>query len=197
MNTKASNKKINKIVLILLACTFLSFQKSNDNVNQYFKSCLLGEGIVELRNIKDNKRIYNADILYLETEEIGHYEGYLTFHRYKIGENRISVTDKNVKLGLVTSSCYEYIIAHDIESNKSFRLKGFNSNDLFFLIESINKHSYEGKRSAKKILKDLNEYVDIDIDFIKLFEAIKKMKFDSEYLIKCIDGKPAHGRTQE
>ena len=187
---------MNKIIIILSAFTFLSFQKNNQNANQYFKSCLLGEGIVELRNIKDNKRIYNADILYLETEEIGNYEGYLTFYRYKIGENEISVTDKDVNLGLVASMCKEYIIAHDIESNKSFRLKGFNSNDLFFLIESINKHSYEGKRSAKKILKDLNEFVDIDIDFIKLFKAIKKMKFDSEYLIKCIDGKPAHGRIQ-
>lgn len=85
----------------------------------------------------------------------------------------------------------EYVLAFNINNYTSYRLKGFNGNDLLFLLRDISRIS-SSKISSKKLLLSLNN-LNIGVDFTGIYKALLKLDFDADCLKTCSDGKEAHG----
>ncbi len=148
--------------------------------------------------IKDTvtKRFVNdfkyLDSIEIELDTIVEIPGVLNFilYKFQLGKNKIKIKSSNKEILFNCSFCETYIITVDSENNNSYRLKGFNGNDLLFLLKEINKNSYK-ERHYSKIVKELQSFTD-KVDFICIYESLIKGKLDSECLKPCKEAKPLH-----
>lgn len=189
--------KIIRIILVIICLSYSTFfysQNGNDqnenDINRTFALNFLNENVLILKNIGESNRIYNPDIVKIEVESLGNYNSNISFYKFELGKNKIIPLDKKLDITLQMSSCQEYVIAFNIENHKSYRIKGFDTNDLLFLIRDVDKSLYKRKK-VKNILKELND-LSTKVDFICIYNSLKKMNFDSECLKDCIDGKKSN-----
>ncbi len=186
--------------LVILFTLFLGSRNANaqDRCNidkDIFISYLAQENIIVIKDTV-TKRFVNdfkyLDSIEIELDTIVEIPGVLNFilYKFQLGKNKIKIKSSNKEILFNCSFCETYIIAVDSENNNSYRLKGFNGNDLLFLLKEINKNSYK-ERHYSKIVKELQSFTD-KVDFICIYESLIKGKLDSECLKPCKEAKPLH-----
>ncbi len=177
------------ILLIILSIFSINiYSQENIKSNTSFKLHLLKEGIMILNN--NNDLLFRPDLIKIELDTIGDYNTDVLFLRFKLGENLVHSLDEDIEVYFNSSSCYEYIIAYNVNNHRSYRLKGFNGNDLLFMLRDINISS-NSKKSYKRLLIKLNN-LNIGLNFKNIYKALLNFKFESECLKVCSDGKDAH-----
>lgn len=175
-------KKI--IITFLVLLPFKKNAQSNSDVGRSFLLHFLQENILILENDANEKK-YDVENLIIDVDSIGAYYTDIVFYKFVLGKNIIRDKEEKMKISFNSSSCNEYILAYDSINNFTFRLKGFNGNDLLFLLDDIKKVSFI-KRTSKKILSELSE-INIGINFHELYKALINLNFDSPSLKKCSD----------
>ncbi|KGO92219.1 hypothetical protein [Flavobacterium subsaxonicum] len=173
-------KKIILIVLIISSSKIYS--QTNSTVERSFSQHLIQENILILE--KDNNIIHDPDLISIKLDTIGSYYIDIIFLKFKVG-NRINKVNDKLNISFNSSSCNEFILAYNVWNYKSYRLKGFNGNDLLFLIRDINKLSYRDYKTSK-LLRELNE-LNLGLNFKDLYRALSKFDFDAECLKQCTD----------
>ncbi len=195
---KISKSNIIGISIVILLILFLGLKNTNaqDKCNKdIFISYLAQENIIAIKDTV-TKRFVN-DFKYLDTIEIELDTIVeipsvlnLILYKFQLGKNKIKIKSSNKEILFNCSSCNTYIIAINSENKNSYRLKGFNGNDLLFLLKEINKNLYKKRRNGE-LVKELQTFTN-EVDFICIYESIIKEKLDSECLKPCKDAKPLH-----
>ncbi|MCD0476766.1 hypothetical protein LPB87_20425 [Flavobacterium sp. EDS] len=188
-----------KLILILffafsLNCHSQTSSTTSSSIERSFILHFIQENVLVIKDKTDKRNVYNPEVINIEIDTLGNYGSDILFCKFKLGKNKIKSMDEKLEIYLKTSSCDEYILAYNIESKEFFRIKGFNGNDLFSLMKSINQSSTEQK-SIKKILSELNE-INIGVDFTDIYNALKKFNFEADCLKTCSDPKEAHGKIK-
>ncbi|MDD3005395.1 hypothetical protein [Flavobacterium sp.] len=182
-----------KIFLIICISSLNMYSQINDARNN-FVIRLLEENILTIEN-DQNEKNFDPQKVEIEVDTLNsNYFVDILFLKFKFNQNKLIVTDQNFKLGFSSSSCDEYILAYNTKDHRSYRLKGFNGNDLLFLLRDLEKLSYISS-SPKKIVSELH-FLNIGIDFKSIYKALMKLDFEAECLKACIDGKVAHGKIK-
>lgn len=185
-----------RLILITLCVYNLNmFSQTSKNIGTAFGLHFVEEGIMVLNNRSNKNILYNTDLINIEVDTLNNYNTDILFYRFKLGKNEVQSLDESIEISFNSSSCNEYILAFNINSRISYRLKGFNGNDLLFLLRDINNLS-SFKISSKKLLLSLNN-LDVGVDFIAIYKALIKLDFEAECLKVCTDGKEAHGKINK
>lgn len=163
---------------------------SQERVNHIFTQHLLMDNVLILEN-KQQERLYDSSFIELEIDTLSSLFSNFEFYRFIVGKNKVVTSSENLFISFSSSSCKEYIIAFNNFEKKSYKLKGFNTNDLLFLISEIKKMSYEEYNSYKQIIRDLDE-LNIGINFKKTYNDILNLKLDSHNLKPCSDPRISH-----
>lgn len=182
-----------KLFLTLLMFSSIVYSQENEVQNKFILH-LLNEDILIVKN-EQNDRNFDPEKLNIELDTLdsNHYVDVL-FLKFKFGESSINVKDNKLEINYNNSSCNEYVLAYNIVNRNSYRLKGFNGNDLLFLIKDLEGLSYT-PNTIKKIVADLNE-LNIGIDFKAIYKALMRLDFNAECLRTCSEGKEAHGKIK-
>ena len=143
-----------------------------------------------VRVIRVVPRRFSSDDTLLLTVELGIPSSFAALVKLPL-----CTTFTNTEISFSSSSCTDYILGFNINSQTTYRLKGFNGNDLLFLIRDINNIS-SSKSSSKKLLLSLND-LNIGLDFSAIYKALLNLNFEAECLKICSDGKEAHGRIKK
>lgn len=182
-----------KKITILIICFYsiISLAAQNDdtyktNVKDKILTQLYLDDIFTFKD-KSGNVIYNYSLL--DSIEIDYtfmeYESemYLDvdFYKFNVKEDKLILNDESFELsiGEMYEECTEFILA--INTNKLFnytyKLKGFSTNDLLFLINDLSK----GEKDDMKIKEIINEMDDVfvDLDISCLYNSIRKLKFNS------------------
>jgi hypothetical protein len=179
------------IILTLLLLSNARSQ-SNEIIQKEFFLHFLEEDILTFKDAAGKKDVYDSKKVEIDFDTIGTYtRPYILFLRFDANKNQIKVKDKESEVLLNTTSCSEYLLAITSEGN-SYRLKGFNGNDLLFMLKEIHEQSYP-QIPYKKILLELNNG-NMDINFKAIYKALMNLDFNSKWLKPCNEAKPAHGK---
>lgn len=182
-----------KIFLILLAfCSLSSHSQKINAIERQFALHFLQENILEMKDNLTGENCYNIENIRIDLDTLNNYNTDILFFRFKIGKNKLETNNEKWEIYFNSSSCDEYILAFNIYTNNSYRLKGFGGNDFFFLIRDINKLS-DPPQKLKKLLSDLND-LNIGINFKNLHKSLLSQNFEDEFLIECLEPKKAHGK---
>lgn len=163
---------------------------SQENPKQIFARHLLIENILL---IKDNRqeRLYDSNLVKMEIDTLNSFYSNFDFYRFTLGKNKVTSVSEDNSVLFSSSSCKEYIIAVNNFDNSSYKLKGFNTNDLLFLLRDIKKLPQHDK-SYNQIIKDLDG-LNLGVNFKKIFKDIRNMKFDTAELKPCSHPLILHG----
>lgn len=183
------------LLIILLIYNISGFSQENLNVNNTFSSRFIEERIVLINKKNDKSVLNNSNLISIEVDSLNNYNSDILFYRFKIGKNKIQPLDENIEISFNSSSCNEYVLAFNLNNYSSYRLKGFNGNDLLFLLRDINRLS-SSKISSKKLLLLLNN-LNIEVDFTGIYKALLNLDFEADCLKTCSDGKEAHGKIHK
>lgn len=185
-----------KSLILIAMCLFNLnvFSQINKKVVTAFCLHFVEEGIMVLNNKSNNDILYNIDLVNIEVDTLNNYNADIVFFKFKLGKNKVQSLDDSMEVSFNSSSCSEYVLAYNIYSYHSYRLKGFNGNDLLFLLRDI-KNSSSSQSSSKKILLSLNN-LNIGLDFMAIYKALLKLNFEADCLKVCSDGKVAHGKVR-
>ncbi len=181
-----------KFFTIVFLATFLISYSQNNNIQKSFLLRFYEEEILIVKD-KQNKSIYDIDKLNIKIDTLAEYGANVVICKFVFGENRIKSLDENLNITYNSSSCRDYIMAYDVFNKTTYRLQGFNGNDLLFLIKDIRESAYNDL-PVKKILTRLNRS-GAGLDFLAIYKALQKLDFDADCLKVCSDGKPAHGKV--
>lgn len=185
-----------RLILIVLCVYNLNvFSQTSKSISTTFALHFVEEGIMVLNNESDKNIFYNTDLVNIEVDTLNNYNAEILFFKFKLGKNKVQSQDKNTEITFNSSSCNDYILGFNINNQTSYRLKGFNGNDLLFLLRDINNLS-SYKSSSKKLLLSLND-LNIGLDFSAIYKALLNLNFEAECLKACSDGKPAHGSIKK
>lgn len=181
-----------KTVILFIFIVFSTFvySQKEDEIGKTFVLNFLNEKSLILKDTIELKKIYNSNALEIETTFINDYNSDILFYKFELGKNKVTILKNNLDVSFCMSSCTVYILAYNIRNNKSYKLKGFAGNDLFFLLQDI-RHYSQKKKSLNKILNELNQ-LNIGLDFKVVQIALSKFDFEAECLKICSDGKKAH-----
>lgn len=184
----------NFILIISLTFGFNCFSQTNSKLEVSFLLHFLEERILVIETKSDKQKMFSPEKISISIDTLGYYGSDFIFCKFKIGKNSIKATDTKVEIYFNSSSCTEYVLAFNSIDNSSYRLKGFNGNDLFFLLKDIKRESIN-RNFIKQVLHELND-LNLGIDFHKIYTALKRMDFDSNLLKTCINPKEAHGKIR-
>lgn len=180
----------NILLIILYIYSINIYSQEIIKSNTSFKLHLLKEGIMILNKKNNNNLLFRPDLIKIGLDTVGDYNTDVLFLRFKLGENLVHSLDENIEVYFNSSSCDEYIMAYNVNNYRSYRLKGFNGNDLLFMLRDINTSS-NSKKSYKRLLVKLNN-LNIGLNFKDIYKALLNFKFETECLKVCSDGKDAH-----
>lgn len=179
------------LLILLLIYNTIGFSQGKPNINNAFGLRFIEERIVVLNNNNNNNVLNNPNLISIEVDSLNNYNSDILFYKFKLGKNKVQPLDESIEISFNSSSCNEYVLAFNINNYTSYRLKGFNGNDLLFLLRDISSIS-SSKISSKKLLLSLNN-LNIGVDFTGIYKALLKLDFEAECLKTCSDGKEAHG----
>ncbi|MCC7522154.1 MAG: hypothetical protein IT220_11005 [Flavobacteriaceae bacterium] len=183
------------LIILIQLCYIVTYsQIENDKIGRVFISYFYQENIMTLNKSYVLTQIDSIEVNY---DLIATYDFYtLKFYRFSLGKNKIGFkSNSNTKIIFNSSSCNDYVIAFDYERQIGYRLKGFNGNDLLFLLRDVNKKSYK-KESLKKTLSKFKS-ISNEIDLECIYKSLTKLDFESDCLKECQNPLPAHGTIQE
>lgn len=173
-----------------MASSLNIYSQKEDFIKNIFILRFLEEGILVNKDIKTDERIYNSDIIDINIDSLNGYGPNIVFYKFILGKNSIKSLDIRTDISLHMTSCQEYILGYNVENNNSYRIKGFNSNDLFLMLKDISATGSKPKK-IKKILTELNDLL-IGVDFMCVFKSLQKFDFSSSSLKPCSDAKELH-----
>ena len=188
-------KRLLLIVLCIYNLNMFSQKRINATTATAFGLHFVGEEIMVVNNRSDKSILYGTDLINIEVDTLNNYNTDILFLKFKLGKNKVHSLDESTEVYFNSSSCNEYILAFNITNHSSYRLKGFNGNDLLFLLRDINNLS-SSKSSTKKLLLSLNN-LNIGINFTDIYKALLNLNFEAECLKVCSDGKEAHGKIDK
>lgn len=180
-----------KIPLLLFILYSLSFLDSNDkNLDRLFITCLYQDNIISLSNGMDPLEYINS--INIDLDSIGGNNFYsLKLVKFTLGKNEIKLNiNDDIEILFNSSSCNEYVIAYDYTNKLCYKLKGFNNNDLLFLLRDLNKKNYQ-KKKYKQLLSDLS-LITNEIDFNCIYKSLKGLDMEAGCLKSCSEPLPAH-----
>jgi hypothetical protein len=184
----------NNLLTLFLFFAIFGYSQELEEINKQFALSLINEGIMIIKDVGSDNLNYDIDLIQLELDYIGNYFVDFYFYRFTFGKGNLTSSEK-VNVSFSASSCNEYIIAFTFDGDVKYRLKGFQGNDLLFLLRDIQKTTNYRKRH-NEILSDLNLFISV-IDFEEVFEAIVNLDFESPSLKNCKEGKKAHGKIKQ
>jgi hypothetical protein len=179
-----------KIVLIIIVlCTNSLFSQNITIRNQFIiKSHLLQEGALSIKDDTTMNTVYRFNLIdsisiKLTAQQVFVYNSNYDFYDFHLNDSTVSIKSKH---RIVSSMfCDRFIIAIKKGTGESYRLKGFNGNDLLFLLSDISKNTSTKKRPKfKKILKEL-ESLYIALDFICIYKSLMT-GLNDECLQSCL-----------
>ncbi len=103
------------------------------------------------------------------------------FYFFELNSDNLTSKNESVSISILKTypECHNFILAHNINnfSRNIYRLSGFSSNDLIYLLHDISIAEKEGMKT-KKIMKEMdNTFKDLDIRC--MYESIMKLDFSS------------------
>jgi hypothetical protein len=149
------------------------------------------EKILVISDKKTQEVKYDADLVEIQVDNLGNYYSDIMFYKFELGRNKVNVENEKLDVFFNSSSCNEYIIAFNLQNNRSYRLKGFYGNDLLSLVRDIDSSSTVRKK-IKNIIDELDDLL-IGVNFNDIFKAIKRFDFTADCLKSCTQPKEAHG----
>lgn len=185
-------KKI--IIYTVLINAFNVFSQKKDIVNDKFGLHFIQEKIVIIKNTTDDKILYDLSFINLEVDSLNNYDSEIVFYKFKLGSNKVNILNNQIDVSFTSNSCNEYILAFNLRNETSYRLKGFNGNDLLFLLRDIN-YIYNPKKKYKNLLSSLNN-LKIGLDFKAIYKDLLNLDFESENLKVCSEPLAAHGKNE-
>ncbi|OYQ49256.1 hypothetical protein CHU92_00405 [Flavobacterium cyanobacteriorum] len=183
------------LLIILSIYNAIGFSQEKPNINDAFGLRFIEERVIVLNKKNDKSVLNNPNLISIEVDSLNTYNSDILFYRFKLGKNKVQLLDESIEISINSSSCNEYILALNINNYTSYRLKGFNGNDLLFLLRDINRLS-SSKISSKKLLLSLSN-LNIGVDFSGIYKALLSLDFEAECLKTCSDGKEAHGKIHK
>ena len=190
------------IIVFIFAVLFSVNCYSQDNINDIFKSLLVLNGTITL---KENNKIKDSELetlisnIDLEIDELKSNTFSSTFfydykvYRFNLDTNKISLKD-NIPVIFNFGLCTEYILIYNQVLGRYYRIKGFKNNDFNSLLNDIILY-HDEKIKVKQVIKELESLNYKEIDFKCLYEALKdspKNRWKYHCLSICTDAKPAH-----
>jgi archaellum component FlaG (FlaF/FlaG flagellin family) len=174
------------IVLILISnCLFSQTQ------NKIFLSNLLSERIIEIKDKINNKESYNIDNINIGLDSLStsdYSSNYIKLYKFSLGKNSLNYDNNKFRILFNSSYCKSYVIAIDSENN-SYKLSGFQKNDILYFVNMIKKKfNYKTSVDALKFLKNNID----DFDFDCIYKSVKEEKLDSKCVIPCSEGISSH-----
>lgn len=185
-------KKI--ILFTLLINTANVFSQNNEIVNNAFGLHFIQEKIMLIKNTTDSTILQNANLINIEVDSLNNYNSEIVFYKFKLGTNKVNILNNQIDVSFNSNSCGEYILAFNLRNEISYRLKGFNGNDLLFLLRDIN-YVYNPKKKHKNLLSSLNN-LKIGLDFKAIYNDLLNLDFESENLKVCSEPLAAHGKNE-
>lgn len=145
--------------------------------------------------------IVKIDYDYMEAES----NQYTNFDFYSFKIDKINLISKNdsvdISIAKSYTQCSNFILAFNLNKiyNYTYRLKGFSTNDLLYLLADLTR---EEKKDMK--FKDIVEDMDLifeDLDIRCMYKSIMKLNFSSEcFKSDCYRKRPysitAHGKKE-
>lgn len=183
------------LLILLSIYNTIGFSQEKPDINNAFGLRFLEERIIVLNKKNDKSVLNNPNLIRIEVDSLNNYNSDILFYRFQLGKNKAQPLDENIEISFKSSSCNEYVLAFNINNYTSYRLKGFNGNDLLFLLRDINR-TLSSKTSSKKLLSSLND-LNIGVDFKGIYRALLSLDFEAECLKTCSDGKEAHGKIHK
>lgn len=141
------------------------------------------------------------DYDYMEAES----NQYTNFDFYSFKVDEISLISKNDSVNISISKsytqCSNFILAFNLNEiyNYTYRLKGFSTNDLIYLLSDLSREEKKDMK-LKDIIKDM-DLVFEDLDIRCMYKSIMKLNFNSEcFKSDCYRKRPysltAHGKNK-
>jgi hypothetical protein len=184
-------KKI--IILVIIVNAFNVFSQKN-NVSNTFGFHFIQEKILIIKNTTDDKISYDLNFINIEVDSLNNYDSEIVFYKFKLGSNKVNILNNQIDVSFNSNSCNEYILAFNLRNETSYRLKGFNGNDLLFLLRDIN-YIYNPRKKYKNLLSSLNN-LKIGVDFKAIHKDLLNLDFESENLKVCSEPLAAHGKNE-
>lgn len=182
------------ILIFFIGFTFQTFSQVNDKIKKAFALRLIEEEILVIEDKYSKEILLDPNLVNVEVSFLGQYYSDIVFYDFKVGENKIDTNDNKLSIFFNSSSCNTYILAFNLDNNRSYRIKGFYGNDLLFLIKDIYEVDTE-RKNVKNIINELDN-LDVNVDFKSIFNAIKKFDFNADCLKACSEPKEAHSRVK-
>jgi hypothetical protein len=183
-----------KIIILVIIVNALNVFSQKKNVSNAFGLHFIQEKILIMKNTIDDKISYDLNFINIEVDSLNNYDSEIVFYRFKLGSNIVNILNNKIDVSFTSNSCDEYILAFNLRNETSYRLKGFNGNDLLFLLRDIN-YIYNPKKKYKNLLSSLNN-LKIGLDFKAIFNDLLNLDFESENLKVCSKPIAAHGKNE-
>lgn len=161
----------------------------SQEANKKFVLNLVEENIMEIQDQNTNQKNYDIQLT-LDTIQSSSYYLNENFKilKFNLVKNKVSYDSNKLSVFFNSSYCNTYILAIDSENN-SYKLQGFQKNDILFLIYKIKEKLHY--KSSKEVLKFLKENVE-DIDFECMYKSLIEEKLSSKCIIPCSEGIRSH-----
>lgn len=180
------------IKFCVLFIVFFSNSLFSQEAERKFVINLMEEGILEIKDRKTNQKKYDMSLIEIDFDTVKSSSYYFNenFRIYKFNLDKNNVKyDSSKFLALFNSSyCNTYILALDSENN-SYKLLGFQKNDILFFLNATRKIFPDYR--TKDILKFLKNNFN-DLDFNCMYNSIKQEKFQEKCIKPCSDGIRSH-----
>lgn len=179
-----------KLIIIIFIFITNANSQTKDIIQQKLLFHFIEEGILKIKDEFNKSKISDLKDVEINFDTIATYSNpRILFIRFNSNKNSINVKNEALQILFNDTSCDEFIIAITSE-DKNYRIKGFDGNDLLFLLKEIHKKSYP-QISCKKALSELDSTIN-GIDFKAIYKALITLNFDAECLQTCSDSKPLH-----
>ena len=175
-------------IIIIFCLSFISYsQEKRDDIEKKILTHLYEDDVFKFLN-DSGKVIHDFSLLeslkidfeYMEAES----NQFINFDFYSFKVNEISLTSKNdsvnISIAKSHSECSNYILAFNLNRtyNYTYRLKGFSTNDLLYLLHDLSKVE-KNNMKIKDIIKEM-DYIFEDLDIRCMYKCIIKLKFNSK-----------------
>jgi len=175
------------LILIFIFCSNVNAQKKASIIE---KRIIMHLYLDDMFKFKDSTGKVINDLSLLEDVSLNYtymeYESsqVINFDFYQVEINESNLTSKNdaTKIVIIKNSpqCGNLILGFYLNNiyNHSYRLQGFSTNDLMYLLYDISREKALGTK-IKKVIQEVDAIFE-SLDIECMYKSIKRMDFDSE-----------------
>ncbi|MFK7750843.1 MAG: hypothetical protein AB8B65_20810 [Kordia sp.] len=175
------------LILTFIFCYNVNAQKKSSAIEKRIIMHLYLDDMFKLKDSKGkvindfsllNDVSLNYNYMEYESSQIINFD----FYQIQVNENNLTSKNDATKISIIKSSsqCGSLVLGFYLNNiyNHSYRLQGFSTNDLPYLVYDIAKEKTSGTK-IKKIVQEIDSIFE-SLDIECMHKSIKKLDFDSE-----------------